>query len=71
MRDDGCMLSIRYPLVECVIFAAPLAVGNVTTKRVDKCEDIRVCGELRDVPCGNLLRMIAFETTLACALTTR
>ena len=33
-------------------------------------EDIRVCGELRDVPCGNPLKMIAFETTLACALTT-
>ena len=30
------------------------------------CKDIRVCGELRDVPWGNQPRMIAFETTLAC-----
>ena len=29
-----CMLSIRYPLVECV-FAAPLATGKGTTKKVD------------------------------------
>ena len=25
-------------------------------------EDIRVCGELKDVPYGNPLRIIAFET---------
>ena len=33
------------------------------------CEDIRFYGEMRDVPYGNSLRMIAFETTLACTLT--
>ena len=59
-----------YILLSNVFFAAPRAAGKDTTKRVDGCEDTRVCGELRDVPCGNPLRMIAFETPLACALTT-
>ena len=31
-------------------------------------EDIQVCGEPRDVPCGNPFRMIAFDTTPACTL---
>ena len=33
-------------------------------------EDIQVCGEPRDVPCGNPFRMIAFDTTPACTLLT-
>ena len=40
-------------LLSNVFFGAPLAAGKGTTKRVHLCEDIRVCGELRDVPRGN------------------
>ena len=61
---DNALHDFQQEISPCVT-----AVLKSTTFQTN-CEDIRVCGELRDVPYRNPFRMIAFETTLAWALTT-
>ena len=65
MRDDGCVLSVRYPLVEYVLLPHRLLQARVRQKGWT---NVRIFGSVESLGMshwGIPFRMIEFETTPA------
>ena len=63
MRDDVCMLSVRYPLVECVFLPHGLPQARVRQKGWT---NVRIFGSMESLGMsyvGIPFRMVEFETT--------
>ena len=70
MRDNERMLSVRYALDECVILPRRLLQARARQKGWT---NVRIFGSVESRGMSHVgipLRMIAFETTLVCSLTT-